>query len=58
LKQHKQSAFFVDRTDIMIAAEKGVPSETIAHAIEVACTAGFIDVAILSPDLLTAVPSL
>ena len=58
LKAHKTSAFFADRTDIEIGAEPGVTGDVLADAIYIACTAGFRDLAVLTPDRLTIVPTL
>jgi hypothetical protein len=58
LKQHKASAFFADRTDIELGAQGGVTSDILLETLDVTCSAGFIDIALLRPDLLSAVPAL
>lgn len=58
LKEQKASILFENRTDIEVGAEQGVAGDVLVETIDVACRAGFTDVAILRPDLLTAVPTL
>jgi hypothetical protein len=57
LKQHKVSAFFVDRTDLEIAGEN-VTWIDIVHAIDIAKKVGFIDFAVFDPASLSARPQL
>jgi hypothetical protein len=58
LKQQKASAFFVDRNDIELGADPGVTGDAFAQSLDLACRAGFVEIAVLRPDLLTVVPQL
>ena len=58
LKELKESAFFRWRTDIELGAEHGVTGDVLVETIDITCRAGFSDIAILRPDLLTVVPTL
>jgi biopolymer transport protein ExbD len=62
LKQHKASAFFVDRTTLEIAAESTtqdpVEYQDIIHAMDIAVKVGFIDVGLTDPAGLAARPQM
>ena len=57
LKEHKASAFFADRTDIEIAAVDGKARDVIG-VFDLACKVGFIEMALLPRDKISANPSL
>ena len=57
LREHKASAFFADRSDVEIAADAGTAGDVLSMLDEV-CRAGFIDVALLDPEKISAKPSL
>ncbi|MDX2089116.1 MAG: hypothetical protein SFX73_14760 [Kofleriaceae bacterium] len=57
LREHKTSSFFAERTDIELAVEAGTTLDVLA-AIELICKAGFVDLALLEPNALTARPTL
>ncbi len=57
IKQHKKSAFFVDRSDIEIGGEL-VTYGDVAKVIEVVRDAGFVDFYFADPAGLSARPSL
>jgi hypothetical protein len=57
LKQHKASAFFADRADLELGAS-GATSRDVLAAFGIACRAGFVEIAVLPRDQLSAVPAL
>jgi hypothetical protein len=57
LRGHKLSAFFAERNDIELAVETGTAGDVLA-ALELACRAGFVDIALVTPDQLSARPML
>jgi biopolymer transport protein ExbD len=62
LKTHKSSAFFIDKTNIQIAAEstkaEPVSYQQIVLAMDIAVKVGFADVGLSDPDGLAARPHL
>lgn len=46
LRSHKASGFFIDRTDIEIAARSGASYQALIRAMSAANVAGFIDVGV------------
>jgi biopolymer transport protein TolR len=62
LKVHKGSTFFVDKTDIEIAANSTTGSpvdyQTLIAAMDIAVKSGFIDVGLTDPNGLSARPTL
>lgn len=54
LKEHKASAFFADRTAAELAVDPALRSRTLLHAVQVMSYTGFIDVALLPRDKLSA----
>jgi hypothetical protein len=44
MKRHKASAFFVDRTDIELAAEAGAHGADLTPAVAASCAAGFFQI--------------
>jgi biopolymer transport protein TolR len=58
LEEHKNSAHFLDREDIEIAAEDRVDYQSIISAMDVAIGSGFIDVGLADPASLSARPQL
>lgn len=57
LREHKASERFAERTDIEFAAADGTSSQVL-HALDALCDAGFVDIALLPRDQLSAVPQL
>jgi hypothetical protein len=57
LKEHKASEMFSERNDIELGAKTGT-SEQVLKTFEILCKVGFIDVAVLPRDQLSAVPTL
>jgi hypothetical protein len=57
LKEQKTTAFFADRTDLELAAPAGT-SHDVLVAFDLACGAGFRDLAILPRDQISAIPQL
>jgi hypothetical protein len=57
LKQHKDSAFFVDRTDMELAVGEGTAYE-VMMMLNIACDVGFVDLAVVREDQLTVRPQL
>jgi hypothetical protein len=57
LKEHKATAFFADRNDMELAVSQGTAYE-VMMLLNIACDVGFVDVAVVTEDKLSAVPSL
>jgi hypothetical protein len=57
LKEHKASAFFTDREDAELAASAGTAGDVLS-VLDIACKVGFVDLAVLPRDQLSAVPEL
>ena len=57
LAEHKASAYFADRTDMEIGFSAGKGTDVIA-ALHAACKVGFVDIAFVKPDQLSAIPKL
>ena len=58
LKQHKESAFFVDRRDLELSASGKVKSEQFAGGIAVACKLGWTELSFLRIEQISARPTL
>lgn len=58
LKLHKESAFFVDRTDLELSADPHVSSERFGELASIACKTGWTTLAMLRVDQISARPSL
>jgi biopolymer transport protein ExbD len=62
LKEHKASAFFLDRTQIEVAGESTsqapVPYQDVIQTMDVAIKVGFIDVGLTDPAGLAARPQM
>ena len=62
LKEHKASAFFLDRSDIEVAGEsttqQPVEYQDVIRAMDVAVKVGFIDVGLTDPAGLAARPQI
>jgi hypothetical protein len=57
LRIHKAGKEFAERNDIELAASTGTAREVLA-AFDLACNAGFNDIAVVAPDQLSARPEL
>ncbi|NVB82435.1 MAG: hypothetical protein HOV81_28910 [Kofleriaceae bacterium] len=57
LREHKASELFGERTDVELGAAAGTSSQVL-HALGALCDAGFVDIALLPRDQLSAVPQL
>ena len=57
LREHKVSDLFTERWDLEIGASAGTSLDVLG-AFEAACNVGFIDIAVLPRDQLSAVPEL
>lgn len=57
LREHKASELFGERIDVELGAAAGT-SLQVLHALGALCDAGFVDIALLPRDQLSAVPQL
>ena len=57
LKEHKASEAFAERTDIELGVAGGTSAQVL-YAFDTLCKVGFIDIALLPRDQLSAVPQL
>ncbi len=58
LAAHKQSAFFVDRTDLEVAGDDLVPYSQVVRVIDAVTAAGFDSWVVKDPHALSATPTL
>ena len=58
LKQHKASAFFVDRRDLELSADPKVTSGAFAAGLAVVCRFGWTELSMLRLDQISARPTL